>query len=144
MAPQGPTQSQSNNGAASAAKPDLSDIPLIEDILGYDYPKNCKFMKHNVLAINILMSVTTLGPLAPPPTLRFSTKDDLKRFAQTWAKHNGYAVVTHHSNGDKNIYLRCDRNGTHFGSLVPSNGRETASRKCGCDFELRGSKPKPL
>lgn len=53
-------------------------------------------------------------------------------------------MVTHHSNGDKNIYLRCDRNGTHFGSLVPSNGRETASRKCGCDFELRGSKPKPL
>ncbi|KAH9441396.1 hypothetical protein Pst134EB_030061 [Puccinia striiformis f. sp. tritici] len=80
-------------------------------------------------------------PLDPPPIDHFLSMADLLAFCQEWAKHHGYAVSKAQSNANKNVYIRCDCLGEFRGQRLNPSGRQTATKKIGCPFEVKGSIP---
>ncbi|KAI7936488.1 hypothetical protein MJO29_015791 [Puccinia striiformis f. sp. tritici] len=92
--------------------------------------------------INLREYDYTIGaPLDPPPIDHFLSMADLLAFCQEWAKHHGYAVSKAQSNANKNVYIRCDCLGEFRGQRLNPSGRQTATKKIGCPFEVKGSIP---
>ncbi|KAI7948614.1 hypothetical protein MJO29_010279 [Puccinia striiformis f. sp. tritici] len=98
-----------------------SALPMIIDLDGYDY--------------------TVGDPLAPPPVAQFRSMDDLFKFCKKWSKPHGYAVAKANSHAGKNVYIRCDRAGQFRGAVLNQSGRQTATSKIDCPFQLKGSAP---
>ncbi|POW05936.1 hypothetical protein PSTT_09334 [Puccinia striiformis] len=80
-------------------------------------------------------------PLDPPPVGQFLSMADVVAFCQEWAKHHGYTVSTGRSNANKNVYIRCGRSGDFRGQQLNPAGRQTATKKICCPFEVKGSIP---
>ncbi|POW07694.1 hypothetical protein PSTT_08055 [Puccinia striiformis] len=102
-------------------EPVQSISTLIIDINGYDY--------------------TIGGPLAPPPAAQFKSMEDLFLFCKNWSKPHGYAVAKANSHAGKNVYIRCNRGGEFRGAVLNESGRQTATSKIDCPFQLKGSVP---
>ncbi|PLW28056.1 hypothetical protein PCANC_26461 [Puccinia coronata f. sp. avenae] len=80
-------------------------------------------------------------PLDPPPSAQFNSMDTLLKFCQKWAKEHGYAVAKAHSNGNKNVYIRCNQSGEYCGFSLNLLERKTATSKIMCAFKIKGSVP---
>ncbi|POW13909.1 hypothetical protein PSHT_07589 [Puccinia striiformis] len=76
--------------------------------------------------INLCEYDYTIGAPLDPPIGHFLSMADLLAFCQEWAKHHGYTVSKARSKANKNVYM-C--------------GQQTATKKIGCPFEVKGSIP---
>lgn len=82
-------------------------------------------------------------PLAPPPELTYTTKQDLFQAIQSWAKSHGYAISIKNSNAPSQRYTyHCDKSGEY----VPKNPKTQlgATRKTNCPFRITGNFYKKL
>ncbi|MBW0564445.1 hypothetical protein O181_104160 [Austropuccinia psidii MF-1] len=78
--------------------------------------------------------------LEPAPLAKRNDVDTLIQFAQKWAKIHGYALRKKNSHQGKKVYLSCDQYGEYI-SLKGPTQRQSRTKKCVCNFRLRGSIP---
>ena len=81
--------------------------------------------------------------LIHPPNCQFETTAALKEYVQSFARTQGYPVVTERSVHERQIRLRCDRGGRYKNmlKLTPfSRRRNTGTRLVSCPFKGYGRK----
>jgi len=71
--------------------------------------------------------------------LFFPSRNDLVAFCQEWAKHHLYAMAITSSHAQRNVYLACERAGETRLRPGQTRPRESGSRKCGCEFKVKGT-----
>ncbi|GAO49238.1 hypothetical protein G7K_3392-t1 [Saitoella complicata NRRL Y-17804] len=76
----------------------------------------------------------------PPPDASFPTLEELKNYAQAWAKPRGYAISTERSKPGK-VWLKCTRGGEYRNrhNLDRTSRQRKSNHKAqGCPFKLVG------
>ncbi|GAO51032.1 hypothetical protein G7K_5144-t1 [Saitoella complicata NRRL Y-17804] len=76
----------------------------------------------------------------PPPDASFPTLEELKNYAQAWAKPRGYAIATERSKPGK-VWLKCTRGGEYrnrYNLDRTSCQRKSNHKAHGCPFKLVG------
>lgn len=83
--------------------------------------------------------------MAPVPPGHFTNRDELLDHAKTWAKEQGYAIVTSRSRPNR-IWLKCDRGGHYENrrnlTADQRKRKRGESRLLGCPFQAIGAQDK--